>query len=545
MPESTVTPENAFNLICKGILHFDRNNAPIFEIGTNYRLEEMKEIIKCVHDNFNGSIRKYFHLLTEGDEYFSLVNVTRLLLQKNNIEGLEECCDKANAIVPSEESIASAFVMLYAMDKLKDSRLPYDKKSIIADKKSGLKEKISQHLKVQLLVSEDPKKLFTELSKKNLSKKNSRKKIPLYLINEVKTMTIHLCVEGMPSDGLNENLMDFIKENIDDLNIDDLNKMFRVYEEKGDHDQMQIYAEKIAVKDNVNIDDIISQPSLTSVLKHNGPGIRALNEALNQEVKTGSEFPLFTECINNPSFMRQYLEQRTFRNNLKQYEKGKWPLISQTIEQQSADTRVTGFRNRVLELSILQNKGQDIGDLHKRIDIMRCVYQLNKICVTNQYVKERIDKAITSIKEDIEKVFKHPDVEPNIKVTLLREYIGLQQQYKFDNGITFDEIFDQEGILGSLQQSSEATYELASYLSKEKDIIGSIDKKLNTAKKGKIDMKIFNYFKRLKRHCLKFLKNKFGYGGFTKVVQEKIANAVDPAQINSSNKENKGPQNTR
>ena len=126
----------------------------------------------------------------------------------------------------------------------------------------------------------------------------------------------------------------------------------------------------------------------------------------------------------------------------------------------------------------------------------------------------------------------------------MREYIGLKQQYKFDNGITFDDIFDQEGILGSLQKS-EATYELASYLSNEKDIIGSIDTKLNTAKKGKIDMNIFNYFKRLKRFCLKVLKNQFGYGGFTKVVQEKIAKVAPSVQDNRFNKENKGPQNTR
>ena len=80
---------------------------------------------------------------------------------------------------------------------------------------------------------------------------------------------------------------------------------------------------------------------------------------------------------------------------------------------------------------------------------------------------------------------------------------------------------------------------------KRKGYYWSIDTKLNTAKKGKIDMNIFNYFKRLKRFCLKVLKNQFGYGGFTKVVQEKIAKVAPSVQDNRFNKENKGPQNTR
>ena len=526
MPESKVTPEYVFDLICKGICHFDRNtNGFILEQmpdGSSLSKEDKEAIGKCVYANFKASIRQYFPRLTEGQEHFSLVNVINLLYCLSNGEGLMECFDKASAIGPSEESIASAFDMLSTMDKFMNSRLtPRDIKNSIARNKRGLIEKISQYLKVQLLVSEGPEKLFTNLSQNN----------PSYLVDQVKTMTIHLCVKNMPSDGLNKELMGFIDQNINRLNISDLKKMFHFHEKNGDHDQMQKYAEKIAVKDN--IDKIISQPSLTSLLQHNGNEIRALNKDLNQKVKTGSGFPLFTKCINNPSFMRQYLEQHTFRNNLKQYEKGKWPLISQTIEQQSANTRVTGFRNRVLETlpnsrvtiddvtqSNRENQGQAIKELQQRIDIMRCVYQLNRICVTNNYEKQKIDAAIKSVKEDIENVFECTNVNSEIKVTLLREYIGLKQQYKFDNGITFDDIFDQEGILGSLQKS-EATYELASYLSNEKDIIGSIDTKLNTAKKGKIDMNIFNYFKRLKRFCLKVLKNQFGYGGFTKVVQEK------------------------
>ena len=64
--------------------------------------------------------------------------------------------------------------------------------------------------------------------------------------------------------------------------------MFHFHEKNGDHDQMQKYAEKIAVKDN--IDKIISQPSLTSLLQHNGNEIRALNKDLNQKLKQALDF---------------------------------------------------------------------------------------------------------------------------------------------------------------------------------------------------------------------------------------------------------------
>ena len=257
--------------------------------------------------------------------------------------------------------------------------------------------------------------------------------------------------------------------------------------------------------------------------------------------------------------MRQYLEQRTFRNNLKQYEKGKWPLISQTIEQQSANTRVTGFRNRVLETlpnsrvtiddvtqSNRENQGQAITELQQRIDIMRCVYQLNRICVTNNYEKQKIDAAIKSVKEDIENVFECTNVNSEIKVTLLREYIGLKQQYKFDNGITFDDIFDQEGILGSLQKS-EATYELASYLSNEQGIMGSIDDKLKEGivDKGGKNYKLPHVLKMFLKAIKKLLHKTIFRREFTKTIQEKIAKAAPSVQDNRFNKENKGPQNTR
>ena len=78
MPESKVTPEYVFDLICKGICHFDRNtNGFILEQmpdGSSLSKEDKEAIGKCVYANFKASIRQYFPRLTEeGQEHFHLL----------------------------------------------------------------------------------------------------------------------------------------------------------------------------------------------------------------------------------------------------------------------------------------------------------------------------------------------------------------------------------------------------------------------------------------------------------------------------------------